>query len=196
MKPIAWIVSAAAAVLSGCESSAGWRGRVAAGGGLSTLKTRNEGQSETASGEQASLRAEIARPLEYADDVDVGLRVKAGRRTVDDDFGGIPYEFESNQLALLPTVRGYVPLSGASRLYGEAFVGYEQFWGEDRNGARRSTGTDGGVAYGAGAGVEFDIGSTRAIFVGLEWARHDTKNFGVNLAFEDYSALVGLAFRF
>lgn len=195
MKPIAWIVSAAAAVLSGCESAAGWRGRVAAGGGWATLKYRDEGQSETADGAQASLRAEIARPLDYADDVDVGLRVKAGRRTVDDDFGGIPYEFESNQLALLPTVRGYAPLSGASRLYGEAFVGYEQFWGEERY-QTTATGTDGGVAYGAGAGVEFDIGSTRAVFVGLEWARHDTKDFGANLSFEDYSAVVGLAFRF
>lgn len=192
MKSIACVVLAAAATLQGCESMSGWRGRVGAGGGLSTLRARDNGQSENVEGSQYSLRAELARPISYLDDLEVGLRVRGGMREVDDDLAGVPYEIESNHIALLPTFRGYVPLHSSSRLYGEVFVGYEQYWAEE--GPRSFN--DGGVSYGAGLGLEFDVSVASALFFGLEWSRHDTQEFGTNFAFEDYSGVVGLAFRF
>jgi hypothetical protein len=196
MKSIACVVLAAAATLQGCESMSGWRGRVGAGGGLSTLRARDNGQSENVEGSQFSLRAELAQPIEYLDGMEVGLRVRGGVREVDDEFGGDVYELESSQLALLPTVRGNFGLSNSSRLYGEVFGGYEHFWADERLGAATGSLNDGGVSYGAGLGLEFDVSVASALFFGLEWSRHDTKNFGANVAFEDYSGVVGLAFRF
>jgi hypothetical protein len=196
MKSIAWIVLAPAAVLQGCGSAEGWRGRLGAGAGLSTLKARNGGQSETADGTQQSLRLEVARPIPYFSDVEVGLRAKGATRQIDDDFGPVDYVFDSGQFALLPTFRGHYGLSASSRFYGEVFAGYEYYWADERLGAATGSLNDGGVAYGAGIGVEFDVFRASALFVGLEWSRHDTQDVGINLSFEDYSGVVGLAFRF
>lgn len=196
MKSIAWIVLAAAAVLQGCGSTDGWRARVGAGGGLSTLRARDNGQSENIDGAQYSVRAELARPIRYLDDMEVGLRVRGGMREVDDDFAGVPYDLESSHVALLPTFRGYAPMSSSSRFYGEAFAGYEHFWADERLGAATGSLNDGGLSYGAGLGLEFDVSVASALFFGLEWSRHDTQNRGTNLSFEDYAGVVGLAFRF
>jgi hypothetical protein len=192
MKSIACVVLAAAATLQGCGSAEGWRGRIGAGAGLSTLKARDGGQSESADGTQQSLRLEIARPIPYLSDVEVGLRAKGATRQIDDDFGAV----DSGQFALLPTFRGHCGLSASSRFYGEVFAGYEYYWADERLGAATGSLNDGGVAYGAGIGVEFDVFRASALFVGLEWSRHDTQDVGVNLSFEDYSGVVGLAFRF
>lgn len=196
MKSIAWILAAAAAVLQGCGSTDGWRARIGAGGGMSTLRARDGGQSENIEGAQYSVRAELARPISYLDDMEVGLRVRGGMREVDDDFPAGAYTFESNQVALLPTFRGNVPLSSSARVYGEAFVGYEHFWADERLGALTGSLDDGGVSYGAGLGLEFDVRFASAVFVGVEWSRHDTQQGGIDVSFEDYSGVVGLAFRF
>ena len=197
MKRIAWIVLAVAAALPGCESSDGWRGRVAAGGGLTELSARDAGNTGSADGGQQSLRLEVAQPIKYLDNMEVGVRLKGGRRQIDDRFlGGGSYQLDSDQIALLPTFRGHVALGDASRVYGEAFAGYEYYWAEERVPGEVARGEDGGVAYGAGLGVEFDVLRTSAIFVGLEWSRHDSEERGIDLSFDDYSAVVGLAFRF
>jgi|688.fasta_scaffold228464_1 hypothetical protein len=197
MKHVAWIVLAAAAVSYGCESSAGWRGRVAAGGGLAELTARDDGEKGSADGGQQSLRLEIAEQIKYLDNLEVGVRLKGGRRQIDDRFvGGVAYELDSEQVAVLPTFRGHVALGEARRVYGEAFAGYEYYWAEERVFGEVARGEDGGIAYGVGFGVEFDVLRTSAVFVGLEWSRHDSEERGIDLSFDDYSAVIGLAVRF
>jgi hypothetical protein len=87
------------------------------------------------------------------------------------------------------------PYALAVRLLAGCATGHA-WTSDERLGAATGSLNDGGVAYGAGIGVEFDVFRASALFVGLEWSRHDTNDVGVNLSFEDYSGVVGLAFRF
>jgi hypothetical protein len=196
MKFAACVVLAASACLQGCESLSGLRGRVAAGAGLTNLTVRDAGVSDSADGGQQSVRAELAQPLDYLLDLEVGVRLKGGFREIDDRFFGAGYDFESRQLALTPTVRGFWGLSESSRIYGEAFAGYEYFWGEERALGVTARGEDGGLAYGVGLGVEFDVTKANALILGLEWSRLEVEENGVDASFDDFSAIVGWAMRF
>jgi opacity protein-like surface antigen len=196
MKFAACVVLAASACLQGCESLAGLRGRFAAGAGLTNLKVRNAVDSDTADGGQQSVRAELAQPLDYLLDLEVGVRLKGGVREIDDRFFGEGYDFESRQLALTPTLRSFWSLSESSRLYGEAFAGYEYFWGEGRPLDVTARGDDGGLAYGVGMGMEFDVTKANALSLGLEWSRLEVQENGLDSSFDDFSAIVGWAMRF
>jgi hypothetical protein len=196
MKLAILLASAVSFSFAACESTEGLRGRVAAGAGLSRLTVRDGGDSGSADGGQQSVRAEIAQPIDYLGDLEVGLRLKGGAREIDDTFTGGSYELDTRQLALTPTIRGGFALSGASRAYAEVFAGYEYYWGDFNDAGDRFRGEDGGLAYGAGLGVEFDVLKSHALLLGLEWSRLDTEEGGVNASFDDYSAIVGWAFRF
>jgi opacity protein-like surface antigen len=196
MKPACWMPLAASLLLAACGSTEGLRGRLSAGGGVSRLTLRDGGSSDSADGGQQSVRAELAQPIGYLDGVEVGLRLKGGSRAIDDRFAGSAYELDTRQFALTPTVRSAFALADASRVYVEAFAGYEYFWGDVNDAGNRSRSEDGGLAYGAGLGVEFDVTKSNALLLGLEWSRVDTEEGGANASFDDFSAIVGWAFRF
>jgi len=196
MKRLAWTVLSASLFLQACASTEDQRGRLAVAGGTSRLQLESDGVSATADGTQQSLRMEVVQPLDYVDNVEVGLRLKGGARQIHETIGVSAYEFESNQLALMPTFRALAPMSGSTRLYGEFSIGYEHFWGEERLLGVTTKGDDGGLAYGAGAGVEFVSAAQSALGVGFEWSRLDVSEGDTDGSFDDLSLVVSWSFGF
>ncbi len=196
MNRVAWIVLAASVCLQSCESTNGMRGRLAGGVGTTRLSARDGGETAHFDGLQQSLRAEVVQPLDYIENVEVGLRLKGGFRQIEETIGVVPYELDSSQLALMPTFRGMLPLAGSARLYGEVFGGYEHFWAEERLPGLSNDFNDGGLVYGGGAGVEFGSGAGSALGVGLEWSRMQFEDGSVDLNFDDISLVVAWSFGF
>ena len=56
--------------------------------------------------------------------------------------------------------------------------------------------TDGGVLFGAGLGSEFKMDEGNSLLISAEWSRNLTEKFGMDLDFDDFSALIGWSTSF
>lgn len=190
------LLVAGLACLVGCESTEGWRLRTMAGGGASRLTDEFEGNSSSFSGLQASVRAEVANPIDYMKNTEVGLRLIAGVHQFDETEDGVTVDFDTIDLGLAPVFRGFLDVSSSVRLYGEVFGGYRQVWGDltvSASGMSETVrGDDGGIFFGGGIGAEFAISHNSSFLLGAEWSRNRLKDEGETLDLDDFSLLVGM----
>jgi hypothetical protein len=188
------------ALLASCESTDDMRIRAMIGGGPSNGNAEFGGAEGTMDGGQGSLRVEWARQPDYVDNVDVGVRILAGFHDIYASDRARTLTVDTLDLGVIAVVRPYVDLSEASRLYFEGFGGYRHSWGDIEllggMGILSDSGSDGGVLYGFGVGVELANDPNNSLILGLEWSRNLLGDGGLDLDLDDFTFLTGWSFSF
>ena len=152
-------------------------------------------------GEAAGATIRLRTTPQDLSEFDVGLRVDAMYKRVNDTSAGISTDLDGLELGIAPIIRWKPPIGGdSSTPYIELFGGFTYTWadvtlsGGGLSVARTDRG--GGAYYGGGAGVEFDVGDQIGVNLGAEyvWLDYDFSTFD----FEEgrIQAYVGLTHRF
>jgi hypothetical protein len=138
--------------------------------------------------------------VDYLTNTSVGLRVSAGARQIDETEDGVRYDLDTQYLGLTPTFRSHIRASDSARIYGEAFVGYQHYWGDetisDGVTTAEGSGDDGGLVFGGGLGCELDMSKNQTLLIGVEWARLRVEGGDLDYFFDDASLVVGWSIKF
>lgn len=150
--------------------------------------------SLTGRGMSLGLRGEIVQPINYMENVEVGLRVGVTGRDAQAEPEGVQVDAESGELSAVGVLRGLMPLGGADSIafYAEGFGGYAHNLGTVTGGPIDVSDNGGGFLFGAGAGLDFRNGLT----LGLEWSRREFDIDPVEIRADDLVLVVGGVIRF
>lgn len=187
--------------LTSCTSTDDLRLRAALGVGPAELTATSLGESVEFDGIVGTLRVEVARRPEDLPNLEVGVRLIGDYHSFEETQNGVTAGIDATSLAGVLVIRPYFPIGAATRAYLEGFAGYRHSWADlslsdGLGGFYDERGRDGGLLFGLGAGMEFDISNDSALFFGLEWSRNLTDEGGLDLDVDDFMLTVGWSTTF
>lgn len=178
--------------LVSCSSAPSRSFRLSSTIGATQVRGTVDRDSLTGRGSAIGLRGEVAQPVSYFENVEVGLRIGVAGR--DAETADSQVDAESGELSVLAVARGLLPVTGEGGLafYGEGFAGYAHNWGTVKGGAEDYEGNGGGALFGFGAGLDLGTGLT----LGLEWSRRDFDIEPIEFRSDDVALVIGGVLRF